>query len=240
MPSHRVLIIEDEVSLANVLKYRLEAEGFEVSLAHTGEEGLAVARRLGPDAIILDWMLPGLDGAEVCKRLRAGSDTANIPILMLTARTTEQDEVEALAMGADDYVAKPFRMLALVQRIKRLVGRSERIAPRGAGPGDVLTSGDLVLDRRVADARLPHGWAKLTATEFKILWVLVQRAGETFTRHELLDATNGPMHVTSPRAVDAHIKAIRRKLGPYGQLIETVWGVGYRFRGPEQGGTGKS
>lgn len=229
MPVHRVLVVEDEESLANVLKYRLAAEGFDVCVVHSGPEALDAAHRYAPDAIVLDWMLPGLDGAEVCRRLKSSPETARIPILMLTARTSEADEVMALSIGADDYVAKPFRMLPLVQRIKRLVGRQARVTA-DTGPEDEIRVHGILLDRRRGDAITPNGPAGLTATEFRILWILAKRPGETFTRNELLDGAVGTVCATSPRTIDAHVKSVRRKLGPFGQLIETVWGQGYRLR----------
>jgi DNA-binding response OmpR family regulator len=233
MGQKTVLLVEDEAGLAEVLSYRLQREGFQVFVARTGTDALQQAQKGLPDVVVLDVMLPEMNGLEVCKRLKADPATARIPILMLTARSGEYDEVMGLRAGADDYVVKPFRMLPLIERVKRLAskGMSEPLA--GEATLDRIQLFGIVADRTRHRVTVGGREAPLTATEFRILWTLMRRPGVTYTRHELLDLCVGELTITSERTIDAHVKSIRSKLGDnYRDCVETVWGVGYRFKAP--------
>lgn len=223
----RVLLVEDEHALVEVLRYNLEREGFEVQSCGDGREALRLARLNPPDLVILDLMLPGLDGLEVCRLLRADPATANVPILMLTARSEEADQIVGLAVGADDYVTKPFSIKVLIQRLRTLLRRAG-----GEEAGQVLTAHGIRLDRRTHRVLVHDQLVHVTPTEFRILETLLRQPGKAFRRDELLEAAGGDADLVLERTVDVHIKSLRRKLGPIGEVIETVRGIGYRLREP--------
>ena len=226
MSKTRVLIVEDDRSLAEVLTYNLEQNGFEVIVSHDGQDGLTRAQLDLPNIVILDVMLPVLDGHEVCRRLRAAAATRHTRILMLTAKSEESDELIGFALGADDYVTKPFSVKVLLQRIKVL----ERSHSKRAVDEDVVSHQNLIIDRachKVAVNEIP---LDLTRTEFRLLDTLVRQPGRVFQRSELIDASLGKNTVVLERTIDVHIRALRKKLGDSANLIETVRGVGYRFR----------
>ncbi len=225
MTRPRILIIEDERGLTEALEYNFQREGYDVAVAHDGTEGLRKAQTLLPDAVILDVMLPGLGGLDVCRQLRAGDRTRSLPILMLTARAEETDQVVGFTMGADDYVTKPFNTKVLLQRIKALLRRSDDKAE----PGDVVEAEGVRIDRVRHQVTCGGKPVELTPTEFRLLECLVRQPGRAFTRHQLMDAAIGEGSIVLERTIDVHIKTIRRKLGSP-DLIETVRGVGYRFR----------
>jgi two-component system phosphate regulon response regulator PhoB len=224
MAKQRILIIEDERALTKVLAYNLQREGYEVTVAHDGVEGLRRAQANPPDLVILDLMLPGMDGLDVCRELRAGEATRTIPILMLTAKAEETDQVVGFSLGADDYVTKPFSVKVLLQRIKALHRRAE-----GPAESTVLEHQGVQIDRVRHRACVKDRELDLTPTEFRLLECLLRQPGRAFTRHHLMDAAIGDGAVVLERTIDVHIKTLRRKLGPAGDLIETVRGVGYRF-----------
>jgi two-component system phosphate regulon response regulator PhoB len=224
MAKQRILIIEDERALTKVLAYNLQREGYEVTVAHDGVEGLRRAQANPPDLVILDLMLPGMDGLDVCRELRAGEATRTIPILMLTAKAEETDQVVGFSLGADDYVTKPFSVKVLLQRIKALHRRAE-----GPAESTVLEHQGVQIDRVRHRACVNDRELDLTPTEFRLLECLLRQPGRAFTRHHLMDAAIGDGAVVLERTIDVHIKTLRRKLGPAGDLIETVRGVGYRF-----------
>jgi two-component system phosphate regulon response regulator PhoB len=225
MAQARILIIEDERALTEVLTYNLQREGYETVIAHEGQEGLRKAQTLLPDLIILDLMLPGLGGLDICRELRAGERTRYIPILILTARAEETDQVVGFSMGADDYVTKPFSPKVLVQRIKALQRRAE-----GTGEStEVIEYGGVRLDRLRHRVYVGEQELDLTPTEFRLLECLLRQPGRAFSRHQLMDASIGEGAIVLERTIDVHIKTLRRKLGDP-DLIETVRGVGYRFR----------
>ena len=225
-PRTRVLLIEDERALTEVLAYNLQREGYETLVAHDGQEGLRKAQTLLPDLIILDIMLPLLSGLDVCRELRAGERTRDIPIIILTAKAEETDQVVGFSLGADDYVTKPFSVKVLLQRIKALQRRAEG---GGAEPADVIEHLDVRIDRVRHRAFFQGREMDLTPTEFRLLECLVRQPGRAFTRHQLMDAAIGEGAIVLERTIDVHIKTLRRKLGDT-DLIETVRGVGYRFR----------
>lgn len=221
-----VLVVEDEESILELLRYNLEKEGFTVIPAASGEDGLALARRRRPDLILLDLMLPGMDGLEVCRLLKRSKETESIPVVMLTARGEEADIVAGLELGADDYLTKPFSPRVLLAHIRATL---RRVATAPAAR-DTLAAGAIFLDRGRRAVTLSGCPVELTFTEFEVLWYLASRPGMVFTRSQIVDAVRGADYPVTERAVDVQIVGLRRKLGEAGVLIETVRGVGYRFR----------
>jgi two-component system phosphate regulon response regulator PhoB len=230
MPKPKILVIEDEHALVEVLCCNLEREGFEALVAHDGQEGLRQAQLKLPDLIVLDLMLPGKPGLEVCRELRLAPRTREIPIIMVTAKAEESDELVGFATGADDYVTKPYSMKVLVQRIKKELRR--RQSKEDLAAGKLIESQGIVINRHSHRASYQDQELPLTPTEFRLLEVLVRQAGRAFTRYELMDAAIGEDAIVLERTIDVHIKSLRKKLGEAGELIETVRGVGYRFREP--------
>lgn len=221
-----VLVIDDEPELVKLIDYNLTKAGYLVLTAKDGEAGLAAARKHAPDLAILDVMMPGLDGFEVCKRLRQEPGTSALPILMLTAKAEEADRVLGLELGADDYLTKPFGLRELQARVKALL---RRVEAQGASP-EVLRVGKLTVDtgRRVVTAGGKE--VPLTATEFNLLRALAERRGRVISREDLISLARGEDVAVVDRTVDVHVAALRRKLGRFGELVETVRGVGYRLK----------
>ncbi len=224
-PRLRILIIEDERGLTDVLEYNLKREGYETIVAHDGPTGLRKAQTLLPDLILLDIMLPGLSGFEVCRELRGGERTRDIPIIIISAKSEETDQIVGFSLGADDYVTKPFHVKVLLQRIKALQRRLEGVAD----PVDVVEHLGVRIDRTRHRAYAEERELDLTPTEFRLLECLLRQPGRAFTRHHLMDAAIGEGAIVLERTIDVHIKTLRKKLGT-SDLIETVRGVGYRFR----------
>jgi two-component system phosphate regulon response regulator PhoB len=226
MAKPRILIVEDEPSLAEVLAYNFQREGYDVVIAQDGREGMRKAQTLLPDLIILDLMLPGISGLDLCRELRASANTAGIPVLMLTAKAEETDQVVGFAVGADDYVTKPFSVKVLLQRVKVLLRRAS--TPEAAA--EVVERGGIRIDKRSHRATLDGEPLQLTPTEFRLLEAVLRQPGRAFTRHDLMEAAIGDGAIVLERTIDVHIKSLRRKLEAAGDRIETVRGVGYRFR----------
>jgi two-component system phosphate regulon response regulator PhoB len=224
-PRTRVLVIEDERGLTEVLSYNLQREGYETAVAHDGQEGLRKAQTLLPDLILLDLMLPVMSGLEVCRELKAGERTRDIPIVMLTAKAEETDQVVGFSLGADDYVTKPFSVKVLLQRIKALQRRREG----SNDPLAVVEHLGVRIDRLRHRAFVSDRELTLTPTEFRLLECLLRQPGRAFSRHQLMDAAIGEGQIVLERTIDVHIKTLRKKIGD-ADLIETVRGVGYRFR----------
>lgn len=220
-----VLIIEDEKDIRENLAFSLKREGFEPIEAETGERGLELARLKKPSIILLDLMLPGIDGLEVCRQLKHASATALIPIIMLTAKGEEIDKIVGLELGADDYVVKPFSLREVILRIRAVLrrGKEERYE-------SVVNSGALTLDAVRHQAWAGDMELELTLSEFKLLQDLLLHAGQVRSREQLLDTVWGYSFEGYARSVDSHIKRLRAKLGPHGDLIETVRGIGYRVK----------
>jgi len=235
MPQPRILIVEDEKGLVQSLTWYFNREGYETVAVADGAEGLRKAQALLPDLILLDLMLPGMAGLDVCRELRAGEKTRQIPIIMITARAEETDQVEGFAKGADDYVTKPFSNKVLLQRVKALLRRAEAVPDAT----DVTEHLGVKVDRMrhvvTADGRR----LDLTPTEFRLLDCLIRQPGRAFTRHQLMDAAIGEGSIVLERTIDVHVKTLRKKLAEArdgaGDLIETVRGVGYRFRETDAG-----
>ena len=226
MANAKILIVEDDQSLAEVLSYNLQLGGYEVSVAHDGQDGIRQAGITVPDLLILDLMLPVVDGLEVCRRLRADARTRDILILMLTAKSEEADELVGFSAGTDDYVTKPFSVKILLERIKALLRR--RI-DESAGD-DVVACQGVTVDRSRHRATAGGETLPLTRSEFRLLDALIRQPGRVLGRAELIDAALGGDTAVTERTIDVHILAIRRKLGTRAGVIETVRGVGYRFR----------
>jgi two-component system phosphate regulon response regulator PhoB len=228
MAKPKILVVEDERALVEVLAYNLEREGFDVLVAHDGQDGLRQAQLKLPDVIVLDLMLPVMPGLEVCRDLRSGNRTRDIPIVMVTARAEETDELIGLTMGADDYVTKPYSVKVLIQRIKKQLARRQG---RDESPADALIECQgVVIDRHRHRALHHDEELPLTPTEFRLLETLLRQPGRAFTRFELMDAAIGEDALVLERTIDVHIKSLRKKLGDAADFIETVRGVGYRFR----------
>lgn len=224
--SPRVLVVEDEEPLAVVLRYNLEAEGYEVSVAARGDEAEAQIAEGAPDLVLLDWMLPGLSGIELCRRLRGRSDTRQMPIIMLTARGEEAERIRGLVTGADDYVVKPFSLPELMARVRALLRRSH---PNMLA--EMLTAGDIELDRVTHRVHRAGREVRLGPTEYRLLEFLMQNRGRVYSREQLLDGVWGRDVYVEDRTVDVHIGRLRRALNRSGKKdpIRTVRGAGYAF-----------
>ncbi len=227
MAGKKVLVVDDDTKTVELVKLYLSRDSYRVLTAYDGIEALRLAREGHPDLIVLDLMLPGMDGLEVCRTLRAESD---VPIIMLTARTTDEDKLTGLGLGADDYVTKPFSPRELVLRIKAILRRKE-IPSEGM---KIIQIDDLLIDIDRHQVSVKKKPLPLTSTEFKLLVELVSNKGRVQTRERLLDKVWGYTYEGYARTVDTHIRRLREKLGTAGDLIETIRGVGYRFREEEE------
>ncbi len=221
----KILIIEDEKDIAELVQYNLEREGFHPLITHSGEEGINLLQRENPELIILDWMLPGMDGLEICRLLKQDNKTKKIPIIFLTAKGEETDVIVGLQMGADDYVAKPFSPKVLLARVKAIL---RRISEKNV-PGDVRIFDNLTID--LVKHKVTHkGKAvDLTTIEFNILELLSRHPGRVFTRDQIMDKAWKEGKFIVDRAVDVHVRGLRKKLDKAAGYIETVRGLGYRF-----------
>jgi two-component system phosphate regulon response regulator PhoB len=226
MTPSRILVVEDDPAIAEILTYNLRDAGFEVDVESDGRSGLQVARAKPPELIILDLMLPTMDGTEVCRQLRADATTRGVLILMLTAKAEETDQVVGFAVGADDYVTKPFSVKVLVERVKALLRRKTT----GQEDQQVLVSQGITIDHRRHIARAGDQTLDLTPSEFALLETLIRQPGRAYSRQDLIDAALGGDAIVLERTIDVHIRSLRKKLGAFAELIETVRGIGYRFR----------
>jgi DNA-binding response OmpR family regulator len=224
----RILVVDDEQDLLDLLTYNLQRNGFDVTSAQNGNDVLELAARETPDLILLDLMLPGSDGTEVARRLKTDQRTANIPLVMLTAKGEETDVVVGLTLGADDYITKPFSMKILLARLAVVLRRAD--PPLVSSDTQTLRAGPLSIDTSRHEASVNGEQMKLTLTEFKLLTALVQARGRVLTRDQLMDKAMGTDVFVTDRAIDVHVTAIRKKLGPASYLVHTVRGVGYRLQ----------
>ena len=227
MAKHRILIVDDEADILELLQFNLEKEGYQVLTAATGESAVRTAQAKLPELVILDLMLPGIDGMEVCRILKRDARTANIPIIMLTAKTEDIDIVAGLELGAVDYVTKPFSPKVLVARI-RAVFRRDSI-PEGLDES-VVQVHDLTINATRRIVMVGDDRIDLTASEFDILYFLASHPGWVYSRDRIISAIKGDDYPVTERSIDVQIVGLRRKLGNAGDLIETVRGVGYRFK----------
>ena len=221
-----IVIVEDEADIQDVIAYNLKRDGYEVLTASRGDEGLSLIQAKMPDLVILDLMLPGIDGLTICQQLRTDPKTKNLPIIILSAKEEEADVVIGLGFGADDYVPKPFSPRELLARVKAVLRRS---SSQETVKQDQIRRGELIIDIYRHQASLRGIGIKLTATEFKLLTVLASHPGRAFSREQLLNRVVGDAVVVVDRNIDVHIRSVRKKLGDQTGLIETVRGVGYRF-----------
>ncbi|MEQ8849680.1 response regulator [Botrimarina sp.] len=229
MAKAKILIVEDDRSIADVLDYNLRSEGYETVVSYDGADGLNQSKLRSPDLLVLDLMLPTIDGMEVCRRVRADPVTRRQIILMLTAKGEETDQVAGFSVGADDYVTKPFSVKVLLERVKALLRRREGGASRR---DDVLVSQGVMVDRERHRVTVDQQGLDLTPSEFGLLEALIRQPGRVFSRSELIDAALGGDSLVLERTIDVHVRALRKKLDSHADLIETVRGVGYRFRDP--------
>ena len=226
MAHERILIVDDEEDVLELVRYNLEKNGYTVETAATGEEALKKVRFKKPDLMVLDLMLPGVDGLNVCKQLKSDPRTEQLPIIMLTAKGEEADIVTGLELGADDYVTKPFSPKVLVARIRRRLHQAS-VSNTEAAPVNIY---ELTIDPSRRQVFIDETPVDLTYTEFNILHTLARRPGMVFTRYQIVDAVHGEDYLVTDRAVDVQMVGLRKKLGSCGTYIETVRGVGYRFK----------
>jgi two-component system phosphate regulon response regulator PhoB len=227
MPKEKVLIIEDEENILELVTYNLKKEGYRVEGATSGEDGLERLKSHMPDLVLLDLMLPGMDGLEVCRRIKTDSSVAHVAILMLTAKSEEADVVTGLELGADDYITKPFSPRVLVARIRAVLRRKAREAPKEK---ETVQVHEVVIHPGRHEVLVDGESVDLTSTEFRLLHILARRPGWVFTRNQIIDAVKGSDYPVTDRSVDVQISGLRKKLGEAGEYIETVRGVGYRFK----------
>jgi two-component system phosphate regulon response regulator PhoB len=227
MARESILAVEDEKDILELLRYNLAKEGYQVTAVTSGEEGLQSARSRVPDLILLDLMLPGMDGLEVCRRLKFDAKTRQVPVIMLTAKGEEADIVAGLELGADDYITKPFSTRVLLARVRTVLRRHRTPPP---GEEALLKIHDLVIDPGRHEVLIQGEAVDLTASEFRLLHLLARRPGWVLTRANIVEGVHGEEYPVTDRAVDVKIVALRKKLGPAAGYIETVRGVGYRFK----------
>ena len=225
MADEKILIIEDDQDIVEMLEYNLREEGYDTFSALNGKDGIALAKKEQPNLIILDIMLPILDGFEVCRMLKSDEIAAQIPVIILSAKSQETDKIVGLELGADDYVTKPFSPRELIARIRAILrrGKEQRSDRR-------IKRGDIVIDSTKHRVQVGADDISLTFTEFKLLEFMARRPGVVFSRAQILDAVSGEETMVYDRTVDAHVKSLRHKLGPAKDYIETIRGAGYRFK----------
>jgi two-component system, OmpR family, alkaline phosphatase synthesis response regulator PhoP len=227
MAQERILVVEDEEDIQELLRYNLVKEGYRVTTADSGEAALAAIRAEPPHLVLLDLMLPGMGGLEVCRALRNNPKTMHLPVVMLTAKSEESDVVIGLELGADDYVTKPFSPKVLVARVRACLRRKRQEVPADQAP---VAAGPLLIDPVRHAVSVDGAPVDLTATEFQVLYFLARKPGWVFTRQQIVDAVRGEDYAVTERSVDVQMVGLRRKLGACAEYIETLRGVGYRFR----------
>jgi two-component system phosphate regulon response regulator PhoB len=227
MAKETILVVDDEEDILELIKYNLNHEGYVILTAKTGEEAIQIATRSQPDLIVLDLMLPGIDGLEVTRYLRSQASTHDLPIVMLTAKGEESDIVAGLELGANDYIAKPFSPKVLIARIRAILRRRKKDIMNAP---DIKQEGDLIIDRKRHVITLMGDVMDLTVSEFELLSFLADKKGWVFTRNQIVDAIHGDNYAVTERSVDVIIVGLRKKLKNHASMIETVRGVGYRFR----------
>jgi two-component system alkaline phosphatase synthesis response regulator PhoP len=226
--SEVILVIEDEEDIRELIRYNLEKDGYRVLMAHSGEDGLELARRSAPSLVLLDLMLPGIDGLEVCRQLKSDAALKAIPVVIVTARGDEPDVVSGLELGADDYISKPFSPKVLLARVKTVLRRNKA---GEVDPQMVVRHERLSVNPQRREVSIDNELIDLTNTEFKLLHFLMRKPGIVFTRDQIVDGVHGDDYPVTDRSVDVQVVGLRKKLHEYGACIETVRGVGYRFKG---------
>lgn len=228
MPSETILIVDDEEDIIELIKYNLKSEGYTILTAMTGEQAIKIARKFRPDLLVLDLMLPGIDGLEVTRHLKKEVATMDIPIVMVTAKGEESDIVAGLELGANDYISKPFSPRELTARIRAILRRRRKTIP--GEPPRINQEGDMMIDRAKHVVTIEGQTIDLTLSEFDLLAFLADKKGWVFTRGQIVDAVHGENYAVTERSVDVIIVGLRKKLKQYAAHIETVRGVGYRFK----------
>lgn len=228
MAKENILIVDDEEDILELVRYNLAKEGYQITCVGSGEEGLKFARTASPDLVVLDLMLPGVDGLDVCKALKGDSKTKHIPVIMLSAKGEEADIVTGLELGADDYLVKPFSPRVLSARVKSVLRRNKGVPEDDTSP---IKVDELQINPGRHEVLIKGKLVDLTSTEFKVLHFLARQPGWVFTRYQIVDAVHGDDYPVTDRSVDVQIVGLRKKLGKVGAYIETVRGVGYRFKG---------
>jgi two-component system, OmpR family, alkaline phosphatase synthesis response regulator PhoP len=226
MSKAKILAVDDEEDILDLIDYNLAKEGYQITRAQTGEQALRKMRDEPPDLVILDLMLPGIDGLDVCRQIKSDSRSSHVPVIILTAKGTEADVVSGLELGADDYVIKPFSMRVLLARVRAALRRKKMPSDESAP----LDFGDLVIYPARHAITVGASDVQLTAREFRILLQLARRPGWVYSREQIMDATQDSSAEYTGRAVDVHVMSLRKKLGRCGSHIETLRGVGYRFK----------
>jgi two-component system phosphate regulon response regulator PhoB len=228
MSKETILIVDDEEDILELIKFNLKGEGYNILQAMTGEEAIKIAKQSGPDLMVLDLMLPGIDGLEVTRYLKNNDATTDIPIVMLTAKGEESDIITGLELGANDYISKPFSPRELTARIRAILRRRQK--NNTDAPVRVRQEGDMVIDRAKHRVSIEGKIVELTLSEFELLSFLAEKKGWVFTRGQIVDAIHGENYAVTERSIDVIIVGLRKKLGSYSSCIETVRGVGYRFK----------
>ena len=230
MKKKTVLIVEDDEHIQQLVGYNLIKAGFLVEYGDSGEQALEKIKNQTPDLILLDLMLPGMDGKELCRIIRTDSKLTDLPIIMLTAKGEESDIITGLDLGADDYITKPFSPKILISRVKAVLRRkAKKSAPQAHDSSGVIKIYDLVIDPGRYEVKIAGESVRLTPTEFGILKFLAKRPGWVFSRQQIIDAVRGYDYLVTPRTIDVQMFSLRKKLGDTGKKIETVRGIGYRF-----------
>ncbi|MHB9027657.1 MAG: response regulator [Candidatus Latescibacterota bacterium] len=227
MAKERILVVDDEEDILELIGYNLARDGYFVETAKTGESALEKVRRDKPDLVILDLMLPGIDGLEVCRLLKRDSQTAPIPVVMVTAKGEDADIVTGLELGADDYVTKPFSPRVLLARVKAVLRRDRKEFPEEPV---IIRASDMEINLTTREVTVRDFPVQLTATEFNILFYITKRPGWVFTRNQIINAIRGDDYPVTERSIDVQIVGLRKKLGEAGKHIQTVRGIGYRFK----------
>jgi len=227
MPKEKIMIVEDEEDILELIRYNLERDGYSTICVESGEVCLEKTRELMPDLILLDLMLPGIDGLRVCRILKNDSKTAHIPIIMVTAKGEESDIITGLEMGADDYLPKPFSPKVLTARIRSVL---RRLQGQEEDAGEVIKRHELVINPGRREVLAKNTALELTFSEFEILYLLAKRPGWVYTRNQIVNEIKGDDYPVTERAVDVQIVGLRKKLGAFGKYVETIRGVGYRFK----------
>ena len=226
MAGERILVIEDDEDIQELIRFNLEKEAYKVSCRGTAEDGIKSLAVKIPDLILLDLMLPGMDGLTACRRIRSEENTRQVPLIMVSAKGSEADVVTGLELGADDYITKPFSPRVLLARVRATLRRAGEPGDDG---GEIMRRGDIEIDNLHHEVRLAGKPVELTLTEFRVLEALARRPGVVFTRYQIVDAVKGEDYPVTDRSVDVQIVGLRKKLKKYGRHIETVRGMGYRL-----------
>lgn len=228
MAREKILVVDDEQDILDLVSYNLKKEGYNVVAVTSGEEAISAARSASPDLVLLDLMLPGVDGLEVCKTLKYDPQTNRIPIIMITAKGEESDIITGLELGADDYIAKPFSPKVLIARVRAVLRRKS--PENKTTDQEILRYSDLIIDPGKHQVLFEEDNINLTVSEFRLLYSLAKHPGWVFTRHQIVELLRGDDYPVTERSVDVQVVGLRKKLGHGGAFIETVRGVGYRFR----------